>query len=105
VESRQTQPLTKQACTPRRTVDFIDNLIRDDSNWARTLSGGNYQLIELAVMGEVKAQFRPEFVNRIDEIVIFHALDEKNITLIAKLQLGLLKKLLTKMEIKAKVRI
>src|SRR4029078_7846974 len=38
-------------------------------------------------MGEVKTQFRPEFVNRIDEIVVFHALDEKNIAAIARVQL------------------
>ena len=31
-------------------------------------------------MGEVKTHFRPEFINRIDEIVVFHALDEKNIS-------------------------
>jgi ATP-dependent Clp protease ATP-binding subunit ClpB len=54
-------------------------------------------------MGEVKAQFRPEFVNRIDEIVVFHALDEKNIKSIARIQLGLLEKRLAKMEIRLEV--
>ncbi len=43
--------------------------------------------MKLAVMGEVKTHFRPEFVNRIDEIVVFHALDEKHIAAIAKIQL------------------
>jgi ATP-dependent Clp protease ATP-binding subunit ClpB len=38
-------------------------------------------------MGEVKNHFRPEFINRIDEIVVFHALDEKNIADIARVQL------------------
>jgi ATP-dependent Clp protease ATP-binding subunit ClpB len=36
-------------------------------------------VIKLAVMAEVKTQFRPEFINRIDEIVVFHALDERHI--------------------------
>ena len=38
-------------------------------------------------MGEVKTHFRPEFVNRIDEVVVFHALDEKHIQSIARIQL------------------
>ncbi len=42
------------------------------------MQGDDYQVIKLAVMGEVKSYFRPEFINRIDEVVVFHALDEKN---------------------------
>ena len=49
-------------------------------------------------MGEVKTHFRPEFINRIDEIVVFHALDEKNIGAIAKVQLKILEQRLAKME-------
>jgi ATP-dependent Clp protease ATP-binding subunit ClpB len=45
------------------------------------------ELIKEAVMGEVRKQFRPEFINRIDEVVVFHALDTKNIAAIAKIQL------------------
>jgi len=90
-----------------RTVDFKNTVIVMTSNLGsqmiQQMSGDDYQLIKLAVMGEVKAQFRPEFVNRIDEIVVFHALDEKNIKSIAKLQLGLLEKRLAKMEIKLEV--
>jgi len=41
-------------------------------------------------MAEVKNYFRPEFINRIDEVVVFHALDEKNIMSIARIQLGYL---------------
>jgi len=56
---------------------------RDDSNLGsqmiQQMSGDDYQVIKLAVMGEVKSYFRPEFINRIDEVVVFHALDEKNI--------------------------
>ena len=54
-------------------------------------------------MGEVKKHFRPEFVNRIDEIVVFHALDEKNIEAIAKIQLAVLEKRLAKMELQLEV--
>src|SRR5258707_962521 len=51
-----------------------------------------------AVMAEVKTQFRPEFVNRIDEIVVFHALDEKHIRNIARIQLRYLEERLAKLE-------
>jgi ATP-dependent Clp protease ATP-binding subunit ClpB len=54
--------------------------------------------VKLAVMGEVKTHFRPEFVNRIDEIVVFHALGEDHIKSIARIQLGVLQKRLAKMD-------
>jgi ATP-dependent Clp protease ATP-binding subunit ClpB len=56
-------------------------------------------LVKLSVMAEVKAHFRPEFINRIDEIVVFHALDEKNIGAIARIQLRVLEQRLAKNEI------
>ncbi|NBR28432.1 MAG: ATP-dependent chaperone ClpB, partial [Betaproteobacteria bacterium] len=90
-----------------RTVDFKNTVIVMTSNLGsqmiQQMSGDDYQVIKLAVMGEVKAQFRPEFVNRIDEIVVFHALDEKNIASIARKQIGLLEKRLAKMEIRLDV--
>ena len=90
-----------------RTVDFKNTVIVMTSNLGsqmiQQMSGNEYQVIKLAVMGEVKAQFRPEFVNRIDEIVVFHALDEKNIASIARKQIGLLEKRLAKMEIRLEV--
>jgi ATP-dependent Clp protease ATP-binding subunit ClpB len=49
-------------------------------------------------MAEVKTHFRPEFVNRIDEIVVFHALDESNISNIARIQLKLLEQRLAAMD-------
>ena len=55
-------------------------------------------VIKLAVMGEVKTYFRPEFVNRIDEVVVFHALDEHHIAGIARIQLGYLEKRLAQLE-------
>jgi ATP-dependent Clp protease ATP-binding subunit ClpB len=60
-------------------------------------------VIKLAVMGEVKLHFRPEFVNRIDEIVVFHALDQKHIAGIARIQLGYLEKRLARLEMKLEV--
>ena len=48
------------------------------------------QAINDAVWDEVKKHFRPEFLNRIDETVVFHALDQKNIEAIAQIQLRVL---------------
>jgi ATP-dependent Clp protease ATP-binding subunit ClpB len=55
-------------------------------------------VMKLAVMAEVRGHFRPEFINRIDEIVVFHGLDEKNIGSIARIQLKILEARLAKME-------
>jgi len=85
-----------------RTVDFKNTVIVMTSNLGsqmiQQMSGDDYQIIKLAVMGEVKMHFRPEFVNRIDEIVVFHALDEKHIAGIAKIQLQYLEKRLARLE-------
>jgi ATP-dependent Clp protease ATP-binding subunit ClpB len=66
-----------------RTVDFKNTVIVMTSNLGSAddpADGGRrLPVIKLAVMGEVKTYFRPEFINRIDEIVVFHALDEKHI--------------------------
>jgi ATP-dependent Clp protease ATP-binding subunit ClpB len=90
-----------------RTVDFKNTVVVMTSNLGsqmiQQMSGNDYQVIKLAVMGEVRTHFRPEFVNRIDEIVVFHALDEANIKSIAKIQLGMLAKRLAAMEIKLDV--
>jgi ATP-dependent Clp protease ATP-binding subunit ClpB len=64
----------------------------------QSMAGSDYQVVKLAVMAEVKTQFRPEFVNRIDEIVVFHALAEEHIKQIARIQLGTLKARLAKMD-------
>ena len=85
-----------------RTVNFKNTVIVMTSNLGsqmiQQMSGQDYQVIKLAVMGEVKTNFRPEFINRIDDIVVFHALDEKNIGAIAKIQLKSLEQRLEKME-------
>ena len=90
-----------------RTVDFKNTVIVMTSNLGsqmiQQMSGDDYQVIKLAVMGEVKTYFRPEFINRIDEVVVFHALDEKNIKSIAKIQLGYLEKRLAGLEMTLEV--
>ena len=87
-----------------RTVDFKNTVIVMTSNLGsqmiQQMSGDDYQEIKLAVMAEVKSYFRPEFINRIDEAVVFHALDEKHIKSIARIQLGYLEKRLGAMEMK-----
>ncbi len=87
-----------------RTVDFKNTVIVMTSNLGsqmiQQMSGDDYQVIKLAVMGEVKSYFRPEFINRIDEVVVFHALDEKNIKSIARIQLQYLEKRLGALEMK-----
>ncbi|MDP1672783.1 MAG: AAA family ATPase, partial [Burkholderiales bacterium] len=90
-----------------RTVDFKNTVIVMTSNLGsqmiQSMQGDDYQVIKLAVLGEVKAQFRPEFINRIDEIVVFHGLDEKHIKSIARIQLEYLEKRLAQMEMKLEV--
>ncbi|MDR2838221.1 MAG: ATP-dependent chaperone ClpB [Azonexus sp.] len=85
-----------------RTVDFKNTVIVMTSNLGsqmiQQMAGDDYGLIKVAVMAEVKTYFRPEFVNRIDEVVVFHALDEKHIAGIAKIQLGYLEKRLAQLE-------
>jgi len=90
-----------------RTVDFKNTVVVMTSNLGsqmiQQMTGDDYQVIKLAVMGEVRTHFRPEFVNRIDEIVVFHALDEAHIKSIAKIQLGMLGKRLAQMDIRLEV--
>jgi ATP-dependent Clp protease ATP-binding subunit ClpB len=85
-----------------RTVDFKNTVIVMTSNLGsqmiQSMSGAPQDKLKAAVMGEVKDHFRPEFLNRIDEMVVFHGLDQKNITSIAKIQLKRLTERLTKME-------
>jgi ATP-dependent Clp protease ATP-binding subunit ClpB len=56
-----------------------------------------------AVLVEVKQHFRPEFLNRIDEMVVFHALDREHIESIARIQLKVLENRLAKMDMKLDV--
>ena len=85
-----------------RTVDFKNTVIVMTSNLGshkiQSMDSDDPGVVKLAVMAEVRSHFRPEFINRIDEIVVFHALDEKNIGAIAKIQLKHLEDRLAKME-------
>ncbi|UCV12952.1 ATP-dependent chaperone ClpB [Dechloromonas denitrificans] len=85
-----------------RTVDFKNTVIVMTSNLGsqmiQQMSGDDYGVIKMAVMAEVKTYFRPEFVNRIDEVVVFHSLAEKHIAGIARIQLAYLEKRLAQLE-------
>jgi ATP-dependent Clp protease ATP-binding subunit ClpB len=74
-----------------RTVDFRNTVIVMTSNLGsheiQRMAGQDPGIIRQAVMAEVRTHFRPEFVNRIDEIVVFDALDRARIAEIARIQL------------------
>ena len=81
-----------------RTVDFKNTVIVMTSNIGsqhiQQMGTQDYEAVKEAVMEEVKAYFRPEMINRIDEVVVFHGLNQENIRNIAKIQLkGLEKRL------------
>ena len=90
-----------------RTVNFKNTVIVMTSNLGSHLImqmvGQDSERIRDAVWGEVKQHFRPEFLNRIDEAVVFHALDRSQIEQIAKIQLKQLEARLDRMEMKLDV--
>ena len=76
-----------------RTVDFKNTVIVMTSNLGsgeiqQMQANAQPEAIKDAVMEQVKAHFRPEFINRIDEIVVFNALDDEAIKSIAKIQVA-----------------
>jgi len=86
-----------------RTVDFKNTVIIMTSNigspMIQSMAGQPYEEIKDAVFDELKNHFRPEFLNRIDETVVFHGLDAKNIEAIARIQLRQLQSRLDKLEL------
>jgi ATP-dependent Clp protease ATP-binding subunit ClpB len=90
-----------------RTVDFKNTVIVMTSNLGsqmiQQMAGDDYQVVKLAVMAEVKNYFRPEFINRIDEVVVFHALEQDHIASIARIQLHYLEQRVARMEMKLDV--
>ena len=90
-----------------RTVDFKNTVIVMTSNIGsqqiQAMATDDYQVIKLAVMAEVKLQFRPEFINRIDDVVVFHSLDERHIQSIARIQLKALEGRLAKLDLNLQV--
>ena len=90
-----------------RTVDFRNTVVVMTSNLGspeiQRMAGAPAAEIKEAVMGEVKVHFRPEFINRIDEIVVFHALDARHIRDIAKIQLRYLEGRVAEREMRLEV--
>jgi len=81
-----------------RTVDFKNTVIVMTSNIGsqhiQQMGTQDYEAVKEVVMEDVKEHFRPEMINRIDEVVVFHGLNQANIRSIAKIQLkGLEKRL------------
>jgi ATP-dependent Clp protease ATP-binding subunit ClpB len=90
-----------------RTVNFKNTVIVMTSNLGSHIiqakAGEPHEVIKGAVWQEIKQHFRPEFLNRIDEVVVFHALDQKHIERIAGIQLKVLESRLAQMEMKLDV--
>jgi ATP-dependent Clp protease ATP-binding subunit ClpB len=82
-----------------RTVNFKNTILIMTSNvgshrileYKGAFAGRGYEDMKNAVMNELRAGFRPEFLNRIDEIIVFHALDEEHLKQIVEIQLASLR--------------
>ena len=98
-----------------RTVDFRNTVIVMTSNLGSSLiqeqageSGGgdseaDYMQMKASVLAVVQGHFRPEFINRLDELVVFRPLDKKQIRSIARIQLKYLEKRLAERQLKLEV--
>jgi len=98
-----------------RTVDFRNTVIAMTSNLGSNViqdmsdNGGDldseeqYTQMKASVLGVVQAHFRPEFINRLDELVVFRPLDKKQIGAIARIQLAYLEKRLAERQLKLEV--
>ncbi|HLG98131.1 MAG TPA: ATP-dependent chaperone ClpB [Bryobacteraceae bacterium] len=83
-----------------RTVDFKNTIVIMTSNigshrileYRGTYAGDGYQRMKDAVLEELRHHFRPEFLNRVDEIIVFHSLSEEHLKQIVEIQLGGLRK-------------
>jgi ATP-dependent Clp protease ATP-binding subunit ClpB len=87
-----------------RTVDFKNTVLVMTSNLGsdviQTLAGAaEYEEMKTAVMGIVTQHFRPEFLNRVDDVVVFHPLSKDQIVGIAKIQLQILQRRLQESDI------
>ncbi|MBA5873504.1 MAG: ATP-dependent chaperone ClpB [Nitrospira sp. CR1.2] len=84
-----------------RTVDFKNTVLIMTSNIGSQhileaqQAGASYETMKAQVTGELRAHFRPEFLNRVDEIVVFHALGHEHLTKIVEIQLERLRARLT----------
>jgi ATP-dependent Clp protease ATP-binding subunit ClpB len=83
-----------------RTVDFKNTIVIMTSNigshrileYRGTFAGEGFERMKDTVLEELRAHFRPEFLNRVDEIIVFHALTEEHLKQIVEIQLGSLRK-------------
>jgi ATP-dependent Clp protease ATP-binding subunit ClpB len=91
-----------------RTIDFKNTVIIMTSNLGsdvvQLLAGDdNYDLMKSSVMDVVSSHFRPEFINRVDEVVVFHPLAKDQLRGIANIQLALLSKRLADLDLTLQV--
>jgi ATP-dependent Clp protease ATP-binding subunit ClpA len=89
-----------------RTVSFKNTIIIMTSNLGSNLileNKGNAEELKEELQMELRHHFRPEFLNRVDETLIFHALSKKDILNIVDIQLNHFGKLLANNEIKLKI--
>jgi ATP-dependent Clp protease ATP-binding subunit ClpB len=87
-----------------RTVDFRNTVVIMTSNLGSHViqemsSENNYEKMKKAVLEIVSQPFRPEFINRVDDIVVFHPLDRTQLRSIVDIQLGHLRKRLADRDI------
>jgi ATP-dependent Clp protease ATP-binding subunit ClpB len=94
-----------------RTVDFKNTIVIMTSNigshrildYRGEFDGAGYDRMKEAVTEELRRQFRPEFLNRVDEIIVFHALSEENLKKIVDIQLAALRKRLAERHIEVEL--
>ncbi len=91
-----------------RTVDFKNTILIMTSNigsreileFPGGVEGEGHDRMRRTVLEEVRRHFRPEFLNRVDEVIVFHSLDETHLKQIVQIQLKLLQKRLTERDLK-----
>jgi ATP-dependent Clp protease ATP-binding subunit ClpB len=90
-----------------RTVDFRNTVIVMTSNLGsqhiQAMAGKPYEAVKEVVWEELKQHFRPEFLNRIDEVVVFHALQSQHIEKIAGIQINRLARRMEQQEMRLEV--
>jgi ATP-dependent Clp protease ATP-binding subunit ClpB len=90
-----------------RTVDFKNTVMVMTSNIGshtiQSMDYSNYDALKNTVMGEVKTSFKPEFINRIDEVVVFHGLGRDDVSAILSVQLKRLESRLASLDISLNV--
>src|SRR5690625_1389690 len=91
-----------------RTVDFKNTVIIMTSNLGshhiQAMADEPYEKVKDVVWEELKTAFRPEFLNRIDEVVVFHSLDSKHIQAIAQIQINYLAQRLAERDLQLDIR-